>query len=107
MGFEIGSFPRMLRGDISERLLYDFTPHLEAVPGLKDGAVLAVLPAVALFVLLRQQLLEGLSTGAVKGWHAINPPEGEACSSCHDASCSVPRTTTSTSRTNASRTTST
>ncbi|MEV6170689.1 carbohydrate ABC transporter permease [Streptomyces sp. NPDC051954] len=31
------------------------------------GAVLAVLPAVALFVLLRKQLLEGLSTGAVKG----------------------------------------
>ena len=31
------------------------------------GAVLAVVPAVALFVLLRKQLLEGLSTGAVKG----------------------------------------
>ncbi|MGP4007492.1 carbohydrate ABC transporter permease [Streptomyces sp. 4N124] len=31
------------------------------------GAVLAVLPAVALFVLLRKQLLDGLSTGAVKG----------------------------------------
>ncbi|WP_210587044.1 carbohydrate ABC transporter permease [Streptomyces sp. GESEQ-35] len=31
------------------------------------GAALAVLPAVALFVLLRKQLLEGLSTGAVKG----------------------------------------
>jgi multiple sugar transport system permease protein/arabinosaccharide transport system permease protein len=31
------------------------------------GAVLAVLPAMALFVLLRKQLLEGLSTGAVKG----------------------------------------
>ena len=31
------------------------------------GSVLAVVPAVALFVLLRRQLLEGLSTGAVKG----------------------------------------
>ncbi|MEV2212065.1 carbohydrate ABC transporter permease [Streptomyces sp. NPDC050997] len=31
------------------------------------GAVLAVLPAVTLFVVLRRQLLEGLSTGAVKG----------------------------------------
>ncbi|MFF0163593.1 carbohydrate ABC transporter permease [Streptomyces sp. NPDC005263] len=31
------------------------------------GAVLAVLPAVVLFVVLRKQLLEGLSTGAVKG----------------------------------------
>ncbi|MEV0637504.1 carbohydrate ABC transporter permease [Streptomyces sp. NPDC050619] len=31
------------------------------------GAVLAVVPAVALFVVLRKQLLEGLSTGAVKG----------------------------------------
>ena len=31
------------------------------------GAVLAVLPAVAVFVRLRKQLLEGLSTGAVKG----------------------------------------
>ncbi|MEU0249319.1 ABC transporter substrate-binding protein [Streptomyces sp. NPDC006235] len=36
VGFEIGSFPRMLRGDISERLLHDFTPDIEAVPGLKD-----------------------------------------------------------------------
>ncbi|MEU9892273.1 ABC transporter substrate-binding protein [Streptomyces phaeochromogenes] len=35
-GFEIGSFPRMLRGDISERLLHDFTPDIAAVPGLKD-----------------------------------------------------------------------
>ena len=31
------------------------------------GAVIAVVPAVALFVVLRKQLLEGLSTGAVKG----------------------------------------
>jgi ABC-type glycerol-3-phosphate transport system permease component len=31
------------------------------------GSVLAVVPAVALFVVLRRQLLEGLSTGAVKG----------------------------------------
>jgi multiple sugar transport system permease protein len=31
------------------------------------GSVLAVIPAVALFVLLRRQLLEGLSAGAVKG----------------------------------------
>ncbi|MFI0508913.1 hypothetical protein ACH3Y9_02245 [Streptomyces sp. WSLK1-5] len=31
------------------------------------GAVVAVVPAVALFVILRKQLLEGLSTGAVKG----------------------------------------
>ena len=31
------------------------------------GAVLAVVPAVALFVVLRKQLLDGLSTGAVKG----------------------------------------
>ncbi|TPQ17515.1 carbohydrate ABC transporter permease [Streptomyces sporangiiformans] len=31
------------------------------------GAVLAVLPAVLVFVVLRKQLLEGLSTGAVKG----------------------------------------
>lgn len=31
------------------------------------GSVLAVLPAVLVFVLLRKQLLEGLSTGAVKG----------------------------------------
>lgn len=31
------------------------------------GAVIAVVPAVALFVALRKQLLEGLSTGAVKG----------------------------------------
>ncbi|MCT9140857.1 ABC transporter substrate-binding protein [Streptomyces violarus] len=36
VGFEIGSFPRMLRGDIAERLLHDFTPDIEAVPGLKD-----------------------------------------------------------------------
>ncbi|CAL9291321.1 ABC transporter substrate-binding protein [Streptomyces sp. SudanB52_2052] len=36
VGFEIASFPRMLRGDIAERLLYDFTPDIEAVPGLKD-----------------------------------------------------------------------
>ncbi|MEV0226515.1 extracellular solute-binding protein [Streptomyces sp. NPDC050704] len=35
-GFEIGSFPRMLRGDISERLLHDLTPAIAAVPGLKD-----------------------------------------------------------------------
>jgi multiple sugar transport system permease protein len=31
------------------------------------GAVLAILPAVAIFVVLRKQLLDGLSTGAVKG----------------------------------------
>ncbi|MGD6741261.1 carbohydrate ABC transporter permease [Streptomyces sp. BH106] len=31
------------------------------------GSVLAVVPAVLVFVLLRKQLLEGLSTGAVKG----------------------------------------
>ncbi|MDW6057504.1 carbohydrate ABC transporter permease [Streptomyces sp. FXJ1.4098] len=31
------------------------------------GSVLAVLPTVAVFVLLRKQLLDGLSTGAVKG----------------------------------------
>lgn len=31
------------------------------------GAVIAMVPAVALFVVLRKQLLEGLSTGAVKG----------------------------------------
>ncbi|MFB6848801.1 ABC transporter substrate-binding protein [Streptomyces sp. NPDC056373] len=36
VGFEIASFPRMLRGDIAERLLHDFTPDIEAVPGLKD-----------------------------------------------------------------------
>jgi multiple sugar transport system permease protein len=31
------------------------------------GSVLAVLPTVAVFVLLRKQPLDGLSTGAVKG----------------------------------------
>ncbi|MGY0063783.1 hypothetical protein ACWY4P_46160 [Streptomyces sp. LZ34] len=31
------------------------------------GSVLAVLPTAAVFVLLRKQLLDGLSTGAVKG----------------------------------------
>ncbi|MFE7277622.1 ABC transporter substrate-binding protein [Streptomyces sp. NPDC057623] len=36
VGFEIGSFPRMLRGDIAERLLYDLTDDIAAVPGLKD-----------------------------------------------------------------------
>ncbi|WP_151475847.1 ABC transporter substrate-binding protein [Streptomyces albicerus] len=36
VGFEIGSFPRMLRGDISERLLHDLTPDIAAVPGLED-----------------------------------------------------------------------
>ncbi|MFI9169265.1 ABC transporter substrate-binding protein [Streptomyces lincolnensis] len=36
IGFEIGSFPRMLRGDIAPRLLRDLTPDLAAVPGLKD-----------------------------------------------------------------------
>ena len=36
MGFEIGSFPRMLRGDIAQRLLHDFTADIAAVPGLKD-----------------------------------------------------------------------
>ncbi|WDF43452.1 ABC transporter substrate-binding protein [Streptomyces sp. T12] len=35
VGFEIGSFPRMLRGDIAERLLYDLTDDIAAVPGLK------------------------------------------------------------------------
>ncbi|WP_159053521.1 hypothetical protein [Streptomyces regalis] len=29
------SFPRMLRGDIAERLLYDLTDDIAAVPGLK------------------------------------------------------------------------
>ncbi|MGA6226545.1 hypothetical protein ACPESV_40130 [Streptomyces umbrinus] len=43
---------------VSEQRQYDL---------VMAGAVLAVLPAVALFVLLRKQLLEGLSTGAVKG----------------------------------------
>ncbi|MFJ8778322.1 ABC transporter permease subunit [Streptomyces sp. NPDC102476] len=36
IGFEIGSFPRMLRGDIAPRLLHDLTPDIAAVPGLKD-----------------------------------------------------------------------
>ena len=36
VGFEIGSFPRMLRGDIAPRLLHDLTPDIAAVPGLKD-----------------------------------------------------------------------
>ncbi|MET7479107.1 ABC transporter substrate-binding protein [Streptomyces sp. NPDC005648] len=36
VGFEIGSFPRMLRGDIAPRLLHDLTPDLAAVPGLKE-----------------------------------------------------------------------
>ncbi|MFF0078334.1 ABC transporter substrate-binding protein [Streptomyces canus] len=36
IGFEIGSFPRMLRGDIAPRLLHDLTPDIDAVPGLKD-----------------------------------------------------------------------
>lgn len=36
VGFEIGSFPRMLRGDIAERLLDDLTDDIAAVPGLKD-----------------------------------------------------------------------
>jgi hypothetical protein len=36
IGFEIGSFPRMLRGDIAPRLLHDLTPGIAAVPGLKD-----------------------------------------------------------------------
>ncbi|MCH5677423.1 hypothetical protein [Streptomyces gilvus] len=31
------------------------------------GAVIAVVPAVALFGVLRKQFLEGLATGAVKG----------------------------------------
>ncbi|MFI9758869.1 ABC transporter substrate-binding protein [Streptomyces sp. NPDC051963] len=35
-GFEIGSFPRMLRGDIAPRLLHDLTPDIAAVPGLKN-----------------------------------------------------------------------
>ncbi|MER5213846.1 extracellular solute-binding protein [Streptomyces sp. NPDC002838] len=36
VGFEIGSFPRMLRGDIAPRLLHDLTPDIAAVPGLED-----------------------------------------------------------------------
>ncbi|MEV7735716.1 ABC transporter permease subunit [Streptomyces sp. NPDC088921] len=36
IGFEIGSFPRMLRGDIAPRLLHDLTPDIATVPGLKD-----------------------------------------------------------------------
>ncbi|WP_246114152.1 ABC transporter substrate-binding protein, partial [Streptomyces montanus] len=35
-GFEINAFPRMLRGDIAERLLYDLTDDVAAVPGLKE-----------------------------------------------------------------------
>ncbi|WP_421107777.1 ABC transporter substrate-binding protein [Streptomyces sp. NEAU-S77] len=34
MGFEINGFPRMLRGDIAERLLRDLTGGISAVPGL-------------------------------------------------------------------------
>jgi len=36
IGFEIGSFPRMLRGDIAPRLLHDFTADIAAVPGLEE-----------------------------------------------------------------------
>ncbi|WP_246884686.1 hypothetical protein [Streptomyces sp. GESEQ-4] len=63
-GFEIGSFPRMLRGDIAPRLLQ--RERVRHLPPCR-AAPAAGLPAVALFVLLRKQLLEGLSTGAVKG----------------------------------------
>jgi ABC-type Fe3+ transport system permease subunit len=63
------------------------------------GAVIAVVPAVALSVVLRKQLLEGLSTGAVKGC-PVNNRIGEGCSSFRPAFCSAPPTTTSTSRTN-------
>ncbi|WP_328350484.1 extracellular solute-binding protein [Streptomyces sp. NBC_00445] len=34
-GFEIGSFPRMLRGDIAPRLLHDLTADIAAVPDLQ------------------------------------------------------------------------
>ncbi|MGD6741263.1 ABC transporter substrate-binding protein [Streptomyces sp. BH106] len=36
VGFEMSAFPRMLRGDIAERLLRDFGEDVAKVPGLKE-----------------------------------------------------------------------